>query len=53
MEMTEYLLKEGHVAVVPGAAFGADNYLRLSFATSMKNIEGGLNMIEDALDRLK
>lgn len=53
MEMTEYLLKEGHVAVVPGAAFGADNYLRLSFATSMKNIEGGLNRIEDALDRLK
>lgn len=53
MEMTEYLLKEGHVAVVPGAAFGADNYLRLSFATSMKNIEGGLNRIEDAIDRLK
>lgn len=53
MEMTEYLLKEGHVAVVPGTAFGADNYLRLSFATSMKNIEGGLNRIEDALDRLK
>lgn len=53
IEMTEYLLKEGHVAVVPGAAFGADNYLRLSFATSMKNIEGGLNRIEDALDRLK
>lgn len=53
IEMTEYLLKEGHVAVVPGTAFGADNYLRLSFATSMKNIEGGLNRIEDALDRLK
>lgn len=53
MEMTEYLLKEGHVAVVPGTAFGADNYLRLSFATSMKNIEGGLNRIEDALDKLK
>lgn len=53
IEMTEYLLKEGHVAVVPGAAFGADNYLRLSFATSMKNIEGGLNRIEDALDKLK
>ncbi|MEK6545970.1 MAG: pyridoxal phosphate-dependent aminotransferase [Nitrospinota bacterium] len=53
IDMTEYLLKEGHVAVVPGAAFGADNYLRLSFATSMKNIEGGLNRIEDALDRLK
>lgn len=53
IEMTEYLLKEGHVAVVPGAAFGADNYLRLSFATSMKNIEGGLNGIEDALDKLK
>jgi aspartate aminotransferase len=52
IDMTEYLLKEGRVAVVPGITFGADDYLRLSYATSMKNIEEGLNRIEEALTKL-
>ncbi len=52
LDMSEYLLREGRVSVVPGAAFGADDYLRLSYATSMKNIEGGLSRIEEALEKL-
>lgn len=45
-EMAEYLLNETGVALVPGSAFGAEGYLRLSFATSM-------NALEDALDRIQ
>ena len=52
LDMSDYLLREGRVSVVPGAAFGADDYLRLSYATSMKNIEGGLSRIEEALEKL-
>ncbi|MBI3814196.1 MAG: pyridoxal phosphate-dependent aminotransferase [Nitrospinae bacterium] len=52
LDMTEYFLREGRVAVVPGVTFGADDYLRLSYAISMKNIEEGLNRIEESLDKL-
>ena len=41
------LLDEAKVAVVPGEPFGARTYIRLSFATSMKNIEKGLDRIEE------
>src|SRR3984885_6748481 len=41
------LLEQEKVAAVPGIAFGADDYIRLSYATSMANIEKGL----DRLDR--
>ncbi|MBU0650869.1 aminotransferase class I/II-fold pyridoxal phosphate-dependent enzyme, partial [bacterium] len=47
MQVTEILLKEANVAVVPGAAFGADEYIRLSYATSMQNIEKGMNQMEE------
>ena len=40
------LLEAEKVAVVPGIAFGADDYIRLSYATSMANIEKGLDRIE-------
>jgi len=46
MELTELLLTEARVAVLPGSPFGAENYLRLSYATSMKNIAAGLDRIE-------
>jgi len=52
-EFTEYLLEEAKVAVVPGIAFGADDFIRLSFATSMDNIKEGLDRIERALGDLK
>ncbi len=40
------MLEEANVAVVPGAAFGDDNCCRLSFATSMREIEKGLDRLE-------
>jgi aspartate aminotransferase len=47
MELTEALLSKAHVAVVPGAVFGDDRYLRISYATSIENITEGLNRIEN------
>lgn len=46
MDVAEALLEHARVGVVPGAAFGADDCMRLSYATSMKQIEEGLNRIE-------
>ena len=40
------LLEEEKVAAVPGIAFGADDYMRISYATSMANIEKGLDRLE-------
>src|ERR1041385_1656870 len=40
------LLETEKVAAVPGIAFGADDYIRISYATSMANIEKGLDRIE-------
>jgi aspartate aminotransferase len=48
MALSEYLLEKG-VAVVPGSAFGAEGYFRISFATSMNNLENALNRIQQAL----
>jgi aspartate/methionine/tyrosine aminotransferase len=48
-----YLLKEAKVAIVPGDAFGADEHIRISYATSMENIEKGIDRIAEALRRLK
>ena len=42
----ERLLAEAHVAVVPGEAFGTDEHVRISYATSMKELERGLDRIE-------
>ena len=46
---SEYLLEHGGVAVVPGSAFGSEGYIRLSFATSMANLENALGRIAKAL----
>ncbi len=48
-----YLLKHALVAMTPGDAFGADEFTRLSYATSMENLERGLDRIVEALGRLK
>lgn len=48
-DLSDYLLNTAEVAVVPGAAFGAPGYLRLSFATSLENLEEGLNRIKQYL----
>jgi len=51
--MAYYLLKEARVAIVPGDAFGNDDYIRLSYATSMANLEKSMDRIVEALGRLK
>jgi aspartate aminotransferase len=47
-----YLLKEARIALVPGEAFGAPEYLRFSYATGMQNIVAGLDRIDEAIRRL-
>ena len=47
--LSEYLLVEAGVAVVPGSAFGSEGYIRLSFATSMDNLRSALERIAKAL----
>jgi aspartate aminotransferase len=47
--LSNYLLEKSGVAVVPGSAFGLDGYIRLSFATSMQNLEQALARIHQAL----
>jgi aspartate aminotransferase len=46
--LSEYLLENGGVAVVPGSAFGSEGYIRLSFATSMNNLTHALERIAKA-----
>src|SRR5206468_10980078 len=45
-EFCARLLEQEKVAAVPGIAFGADDYLRLSYATSLTNIEKGLDRLD-------
>jgi aspartate aminotransferase len=45
MQFAERLLAEAHVAVVPGEAFGTDRHVRISYATSMKELERGLDRL--------
>ena len=45
-EFCERLLAEAKVAAVPGVAFGSDDYIRISYATSMANIEEALGRLE-------
>jgi aspartate aminotransferase len=46
LQFSERLLAESHVAVVPGEAFGTNEHVRLSYATSMKELERGLERID-------
>jgi aspartate aminotransferase len=45
----DFLLDEARVAVVPGAAFGADHFVRISYATSMERLREGVNRLRTAL----
>jgi aspartate aminotransferase len=46
LKLAERLLAEAHVAVVPGEAFGTEQHVRISYATSMHELERGLDRIE-------
>jgi aspartate aminotransferase len=52
-DFAAYLLEEAKVALVPGVAFGADKYARLSYAISMESIKKGMDRIEEAINNLK
>ncbi|MGA2957660.1 MAG: pyridoxal phosphate-dependent aminotransferase [Thermodesulfobacteriota bacterium] len=52
-DVSDFILEEAKVAVVAGAAFGDDQYIRFSYATSMSNIEKGMDRIQEALKKLK
>ncbi len=49
----DYMLEEQHIAVVPGVGFGADAYVRLSYAVSMGDIEKAMDRFEDGIRALK
>lgn len=53
MEFASILLDEAKVAVVPGIGFGDDDYVRLSFATSMQVIQEGIEAIKEFVSKLK
>lgn len=47
--LSDFLLKEAEVALVPGSAFGAPGYVRLSYATSMENLQTAIQRIRKVL----
>jgi aspartate aminotransferase len=49
IDLADYLLEKALIAVVPGAAFGEDGCLRFSYATSLVQIEKGMDRLEIAL----
>lgn len=53
VQFCQYLLEEALVACVPGAAFGAPNNIRLSYATSIAHIEEGLDRLKTWVERLQ
>lgn len=52
MDFAGRLLQEAHVAVVPGEAFGTGSHVRISYATSMHELERGLNRIHKFIANL-
>lgn len=51
IEIAEIILEKAQVALVPGIAFGDDDYLRLSYANSLDNIKTGLDRIDAFLSK--
>jgi aspartate aminotransferase len=49
-EVSQFLLEEAKVALVAGEAFGMENFIRISYATSMENLEEGMERIRKALE---
>jgi aspartate aminotransferase len=52
LELADYLLQKAEVAVVPGSAFGAPGHIRLSYATSMDNLQEAMKRIKAALNEV-
>lgn len=52
IDLCSYLLKEAGVALVPGEAFGAKDYVRISYATSMNNLQDAVASLDAAFRKL-
>ena len=52
-DFAAYLLESALVAVVPGIAFGADPFFRISYATSEANLQKAVSRIAEAVAKLK
>lgn len=52
LDLAKILLDNGKVAVIPGIGFGDDDYIRLSYATSIENIKEGLKRIKDIIENI-
>jgi len=52
LKLSEILLEEAKVAAVPGFAFGDDDYIRLSYATSLEDIKEGIENIKNFVTKL-
>lgn len=53
IDFCSFILGEAQVALVPGGAFGADNFVRLSYATCMENLERGIERIKQVIYELE
>ncbi|HOJ40262.1 MAG TPA: aminotransferase class I/II-fold pyridoxal phosphate-dependent enzyme, partial [bacterium] len=51
-EMADYLLQKYYLAVVPGRDFGADHFIRISFATSLENLRKAVERLSEAVNNL-
>lgn len=51
-DLSIFLLDQAHVAIVPGAAFGDDNYIRISYATSDDKLTEAVKRMKEALGKL-
>jgi len=52
LKLSEILLEEAKVAVIPGRAFGDDDYIRLSYATSLGDIKEGIESIKNFVSKV-
>jgi aspartate aminotransferase len=52
VQLCDWLVEVGKVAVVPGSGFGAPGFVRLSYACSMQNIQDGVGRLAKALGTL-
>lgn len=53
LDFAEQLLSKSHVAVVPGEAFGTSDHIRISYATSMHELERGLERLHQFIDEAR
>jgi aspartate aminotransferase len=52
-DLSMYLLYEAKIAAVPGSSFGAEGFIRFSYATSLENIKEGMERLKEAFGKLK